>query len=263
MSQAAGITYAEAGSGGFPALCLHGIGGNTENFRALVDGLSGERRIIAWNMPGFGGSLPLAETTFESLSAALARFMDELAIERAHIVGHSIGGMIAQDFALRQPERAVSLTLIGTTPSFGGRDETFKDEFLASRLKPLDEGKTMAELARAFVPEIVGPIASREAIASAVRSMEQVPADSYRAIIGCLVTFNRRDEQEQLTMPCCLIAGSHDQAAPARTMEKMAAKLRQAEYHLIEGAGHMIQMEAPDACNRIIRQFLEKAEERS
>ena len=256
MAEAAGITYDEAGSGTPPLICLHGIGGNTENFRDMLNGLSDGHRVIAWNMPGFAGSQPLPETTFEALSEALGRFMDAMAIEKAVLIGHSIGGMVAQEFAVRNPQKVAALVLIGTTPSFGGRDDTFKKEFLKARLEPLDDGLTMPELAKSFVPEIVAPNASQAVRDSAVRSMSAVPLETYRAIVTCLTTFNRRDDLEKMTQPACLIAGTHDRNAPARTMEKMASRLPQAEYHLIEDVGHMIQMEAPDRVNAIVRTFL-------
>lgn len=260
MKQAAGITYEEAGTGSVPVICLHGIGGDTESFRPQLDGLSTTRRVIAWNMPGYRGSIALDDPTFEALSIALARFMDALAIDRAHLVGQSIGGMIAQDFALRFADRTASLILIGTTPAFGGRDDSFKDAFLAARLGPLDAGQTMQELAVASAPEIVGPMATPEIIQSVEHSMAGVPVDTYRGILKCLVTFNMRNEQAELRLPACLIAGSHDKNAPAATMEKMAARLPDARYHLIEGAGHMINLEAPTQSNIIIEDFIRTIE---
>jgi len=258
------ITYAEAGAGAgaAPLICLHGIGGDTQSFRPQLDGLGDGLRVIAWNMPGYGGSAPLPETNFAALSAALCQFMDDLGIKRAHIAGQSIGGMVAQDFALRFPERAASLILIGTTPAFGGRDESFKQAFLEARLGPLDAGATMAELAASSAADIVGPIAGPHVIESVARSMASVPEATYRDILACLVTFNRRDDQQDIGQPCCLIAGSHDRNAPARTMEKMAARLPDAEYHCIEGAGHMINLEAPERCNGIIRAFLTAHDDR-
>ncbi|MEM1048213.1 MAG: alpha/beta hydrolase [Pseudomonadota bacterium] len=265
MKRAADIVYDEAGpitGRAEPILCLHGIGGDTGSFGPQLTGLSDTYRVLSWAMPGYGGSAPLAETTFETLSAAAIRLMDALEIGKAHLAGQSIGGMIAQDMALRYPDRVASLILIGTTPSFGGRDDTFKTEFLDARLKPLDAGLTMPELAERFVPEIVGPIADAAAIASATRSMAAVPVETYRTIMRCLVTFNRRDDLGDIARPCCLIAGSHDKNAPPRTMEKMAARLPDAVYHLIDGAGHLINLEAPDACNALIRDFLTSIEER-
>ena len=148
-----------------------------------------------------------------------------------------------------------SLALIATTSAFGGRDESFKDAFVAARLAPLDQGRTLAELAEAFVPEIVGPRASEAAIAAATATMAAVPEATYRAIIACLVTFDRRALLERLAVPVCLISGAHDQNAPAKTMARMADKISGATYHNIEGAGHLVNLEAPDATNAILRKF--------
>jgi len=113
----------------------------------------------------------------------------------------------------------------------------------------------MADMARAAAPAIVGPIADADAIAAVERPMASVSADTWRAVLTCLVTFNRRNDLGAMDMPICLIAGSHDQNAPARTMEKMGQALPDAAYHLIEGAGHMINQEAPSDVNTILRQF--------
>lgn len=199
--RAAGIVYEEAGSGAPALICLHGIGGDAESFRPQLDRLRRRMRVISWNMPGYGGSEPLAETSFAALAGALGAFMDALGLQRAHIAGQSIGGMIAQEFAIRWPQRVASLALIATTSAFGGRDDTFRTEFLKARLAPLDAGRKMADLAPEFVPQIVGPDAPAEAVRSAIRSMAAVPEASYRAVINCLVTFDRRDDITAISCP--------------------------------------------------------------
>lgn len=256
---AAGIEYAEAGEG--PAvICLHGIGGDTESFRPQLEGLTGFR-VIAWNMPGYGASARAPwPPSFESLSAALGRFAEALGLERAHLVGHSIGGMVALEHAVRRPDQVASLTIIGSTPAFGGRDDSFKRAFLEARLKPLEDGMSMAEMAEASAPDLAGPIADAACIASVVASMARVSEETWRGILECLVTFDRREALAGLDLPACLIAGSEDRNAPARTMERMAQKMPRAEFHVIEGAGHMIELESPDQVNAIIAAFLEKVE---
>ena len=85
--------------------------------------------------------------------------------------------------------------------------------------------------------------------------MAAVPEATYRAIIRCLVTFNRRDDIASLDMPVCLIAGEVDTNAPPRTMARMAETMRNAEFHEIQGAGHLVNLEAADATNDILGMF--------
>jgi pimeloyl-ACP methyl ester carboxylesterase len=252
---AAGLEYETRGAGETPVICLHGIGGNTASFAPQLSALSADSGVICVNLPGYGASKPLEQVTFPNLAAQVIALMDALGIKRAHLCGQSIGGMIALEAAILYADRVASLALIATTSAFGGRDDSFKDAFVAARLAPLDTGKTLADLAKSFVPEIVGPIAAPETIAAATASMAELREATYRRIIACLVTFDRRTALESLSLPACLIAGSADQNAPARTMERMAAKIKDAEYHVIEGAGHLVNLEAPDRVNDILSAF--------
>ena len=258
MKKAVGICYDERGMGSRSIVCLHGIGGNTTSFEPQLEALSDDYRIIAWNMPGYGGSDPLADPTFPMLADKLRSFLDALDIEKADLCGQSIGGMVAMETACVYPERIATLALIGTTAAFGGRDDSFKEQFLAARLKPLDTGMTMAELAQTFMSEITGPIASAQAVASATASMAAVPEQTYRAIVRCLVTFNRRNDIADFRVPTCLISGEYDPNAPPKTMARMAEKIPGSEYHEIAGAGHLINLEAPEETNRILRAFYER-----
>ena len=255
MKQAAGIIYTEKGQGRLPIVCLHGIGGNAHSFDPQLEGLSDTHRILAWNMSGYGGSEPIADPTFPKLAAKLRDFIDALNIKKVHLCGQSIGGMLAMETACLFPERVQTLVLIATTSAFGGRDDSFKDAFVAARLKPLDEGKTICELAQEFIPEITGPIASARAIESAIASMAKVPEDTYRKIIRCLVTFDRREDIGDFCFPTCLISGEYDQNAPTKTMARMSAKIPGAEFHEIKGAGHLVNLEAGEETNQILRKF--------
>lgn len=251
------ISYAEYGEqhSGTPIICLHGIGGSQDSFLPQLQALSETHRIIAWDMPGYGQSALLDTTNFTTLTQALLGFMDALAIDQAHIIGHSIGGMIAQEMAITAPSRVASLALLATTSSFGGRDDSFKQRFLEARLKPLDEGKTMSTLADEFVPQIVGSKANPQMMQAAADTMRQVPTDTYRAIMQCLIHFDRYADTGLIQQPCCLIAGSEDTNAPAPTMKKMANKLANARFFELEYVGHLLNIEAPQRCNQILHSF--------
>lgn len=253
--KAAGLAYDVRGSQGLPIVCLHGIGGDATSFAPQIDDLGHDHKVISVSLPGYAGSDTFESPTFETLSNTIIAFLDALELKNAHLCGHSIGGMIAIETACRAPGRVASLALIGTTSAFGGKDDSFKDSFVAARLKPLDEGLTLADLAPRFVPEITAADAPKEAVDAATRTMAAVPEGTYRDIIRCLVTFNRHDDLKEVKAPACMIAGENDQNAPSRTMARMADGMANAEFHEIKGTGHLINLEAPEETNRILRAF--------
>ena len=240
-----------------PLVCLHGIGGDARSFMPQLRGLAGRRRILSWDMPGYGGSTPLDDMNFESLCDRLCAALDALGIGTAVIAGQSIGGMIAQEMAIRHPGRVAGLVLIATVQAFGGRDDSFKDSFLAARLAPLDRGVTMQALAEEAIPSVLGAAADQTVRREAIAAMADIPEQAYRQVLQTLVTFNRREDQNRISCPCCLIAGGEDDNSPARVMAKMAERLADATFHIVESSGHLVNSEAGDECNAIIDRFLD------
>ena len=181
----AGIEYQEQGAGD-AIIFLHGIGGSAQSFTRQLSQLHEYRR-IAWNMPGYGASgVDFWPPTFESLSSSLAAFLHSLSLTRVHLVGQSIGGMLALEHALRRTDQVATLTLIAATPSFGGKDETFKKEFLKARLAPLDAGKTMGEIAVKAAPFLVGQKTAESCIAEIASIMSKVDEKTWRGILETL-----------------------------------------------------------------------------
>jgi len=249
------IDFDENGQGE-PIIFLHGIGGGAASFQVQLENLN-HYHCIAWNMPGYGSSKKNNwPPTFESLSIALSDFISSLGLQKVHLVGQSIGGMLAIDHALRHRHQVASLVLIATTSKFGGRDETFKEQFLKARLAPLEAGQSMQQLAKNAAPMLVGPAAEDKVISEIEAILAAVSESTWRGILECLITFDKKAELPAIDLPCCLIAGSHDKNAPAKTMQKMSEAIAGCEFHLIDGAGHMVNQEAADLTNNIINTFL-------
>jgi len=255
------IDFLESGDSSRPVLLLmHGIGGDSESFRPQLDALSDSWRVVAWNMPGYGTS-PLPEKMcFGVLGDAVNTLLDQLGVTDAHILGHSIGGMVAQQFVAQHPERVRSLILSGTSPAFGKNDGEFQKKFIAARLGSLDEGKTMMELADGIVDSLLGDESDPTGVDIARACMRRVPADTYRAAMRCLVTFDRRDNLANIKAPTLLIAGEKDGNAPAAMMQKMSGYIEGAQYNCIDAAGHLANLEQPEEFNRIVRKFLTQVE---
>jgi pimeloyl-ACP methyl ester carboxylesterase len=231
---------------------LHGIGG--ASWGPVLPLLSGWR-VLDWPLPGYAGSPPLPETTFPALAQALKDALEAAGFARPAILGHSIGGMVAQEFALAFPERVGRLALYATTPAFGGRDPAFAEAFLAARLGPL-EGRSMEQAAPAMLAGMFAADADPEALALAVAAQAAVPEDAYRATLRCLTTFDRRADLPRIAAPTRLIAGERDQAAPVKTMQRMAEAIPEARLAVIPDAGHIAHLERPEAFRAALAEAL-------
>jgi len=172
--------------------------------------------------------------------------------------------MIAQELFHRHSDyfkdgKIQSLILVATTAAFGGRDDSFKQAFLEARLKPLDDGLTMQQVAEAAIPAIVGRNTDPQITAAAIKSMTALPEEVYRQVLDCLVTYNRRQEWQSIDCPVCLVAGAEDTNSPAATMKKMAGKLPQAAYHELDATGHLVNLEQGKEFNQLTRDFITHA----
>jgi len=248
--------YAAAGSAARTVLFLHGIGGNRDSFADELPRLAPSWRALAWDMPGYGTSPAITPLTFEALAQAAIAVLDAERAETAVLVGHSLGGMIAQETAARFPRRVSGLALFATSAAFGGKDDKFKNEFLAQRLAPLDAGKTMPEIAEELTKGLFGPNPPEAARRRAIASMGAIPTAAYRAALECIVSFNRTDDLARIACPTLVLAAEHDRLAPPKTMERMAQRIPGAAYRCIAGAGHLANFEQPAAFAAILDDFL-------
>ncbi len=239
---------------------LHGIGGNAENFADQLAHFRFRYRAVSWDMPGYGRSILDEEMTFPMLARALLALCDDLGIERPILVGHSMGGMVAQEFATHYPERVKALVLAGTSPAFGKPGGAWQQEFLDARLAPLDQGKSLKDFAGPLLDSMLGDFKTPEAVAKARASMDVLASDTYRAALHCIVTFNQLRNLQNIAVPTLCLAAEKDTNAPPSVVEKMAAKIDRSDYHCMSGVGHLMNIERPDLFNAAIDNFLSKHE---
>jgi 3-oxoadipate enol-lactonase len=243
--------------GGPTVLMLHGIGGGHLVFAPQVETLaSAGYRAVAWDMPGYGRSAPIEPYTFKGLAQSCITLIESLSCGDITLLGHSMGGMVAQEVMARRPELVSRLVLCGTSPSFGKSDGQWQREFIAQRTAPLDAGKSMAELAAVLVPQMVGPDALPEGVRLATLCMSQVPASTYRRALEALVTFDRRANLAQVQAPTLVVAGEHDRNAPPAVMKKMAQAIPHSTYQEMRGVGHLQNLEAPEDFDGLLLNFL-------
>lgn len=235
---------------------LHGIGGSHAVWeRQLPYFAARGYDVLAWDQPGYGGRPPVEPYDLGEVTAALE---DEFDGAPAILVGHSMGGFIAQEAYARFPGHVKALALCFTSASFGGAGTDFARQFIAARIGPLDAGSTMAEIAARVIPPMRGSRSQPEGVALARRVMSVVPPETYRKAVHLLTTFDRRAQLPDIRVPTLVLAGEEDRVAPAEVMERMARKIPGAEYVVLEGCGHLGPMDQPDAFNEALGAFLER-----
>jgi 3-oxoadipate enol-lactonase len=251
------FAYELSGSpGATPLIFLHGIGGAARAWRHQLSTFGNRFQAIAWDMPGYGGSAPLASVSICALAEALQQFLQQIEAVKPILVGHSIGGMILQQWLVKNPEAARAVVLAQTSPAFGRPDGDWQKSFIATRLGPLDRGETMPSLAPSLVKELVGDDPDATGMELARDCMANVPETSYRAMMLALVGFDQREALKNISVPTLLLSGSKDNNAPAPMMAKTAGYIPSSRYVELAGVGHLANLERPGAFNEALTGFL-------
>lgn len=248
--------YEVRGEAGPVMLFLHGMGGDSSNFALQLTHFSDRFRAVAWDAPGFGRSRPWDDLSFAAMADAAAAVLDTLAAEKAIVIGQSMGGMVALELAARHPDRLRALVLSATSPAFGDPNGPWQKQFVQDSLAPIENGSRLTDHAEALIRDVVGPDADPAGVQLAIDSMARTPHDSYRTVLDNLTRFDRRDVLPRIAVPTLVIAGAEDAKSPAAMLERMAAKIPKAQFVCLPGAGHLANLERPDAYNAAIDQFL-------
>ena len=208
----------------------------------------------AWDQPGYGQAAIVEPYEWRTLAEALKDLVGD---EKPVLVGHSMGGLVAQEFYARYPESVAALALCFTSAAFAAGTD-FAKAFVDARIGPLDAGKTMSEIAKDVMPAQRGRVSDAQGLARAESIMALVPPATYRKAIHLVTTFDRREDLQKVAVPSLLVAGSDDVTAPPQMMERMAQKIPGAEFVVLRGCGHLGPMDQPDAFNKVLEGFLKR-----
>ncbi|HLI13967.1 MAG TPA: alpha/beta fold hydrolase [Alphaproteobacteria bacterium] len=258
------LAYDEAGAG--PALVfLHGIGGNRTNWHDQLPAFADRFHAVAWDARGYGDSDDYdGPLDFADFSADLLRLLDHLGAARAHLCGLSMGGRIAQDFHDRHPDRVATLVLCDT---FAGFEASFTPEkraaFVEMRTRSLIEGGAPRDMAPAVARLLMGPQSPAHVYRRLVDSMSALHTESYIKTVMATTMYDKTAALSRIAVPTLLVYGGDDRLTPVKIGRDMAAKIPGARLVVIEGSGHLVNIEQPDIFNATVRDFLLAHRERA
>ncbi|MBM3774953.1 MAG: acetoin dehydrogenase dihydrolipoyllysine-residue acetyltransferase subunit [Acidobacteria bacterium] len=250
------LRYLKRGDGGQPAVLLHGFGGDLNSWLFNHEALASGRAVYALDLPGHGGSSKLSgQHDIPELAGALAAFLDATGIGRTHLVGHSLGGAVALQFAAAHPERTASLVLVASAGLGEEIDGGYVEGFIsASRRKEIQPLLDRLFTDPALVSKrLVDDVLKYKRIDGVGASLRLIADHFWPAGKQAQVL---RGVLEQLPLPRLVIWGSEDRIIPAAHAQGLAAGVAA---HILPGSGHMVHMEAAGEVNRLIENFWKAA----
>ena len=241
------LHYETAGSG-FPLILLHGIGSNSRSWSRQIEDLSTRFTVIAWDAPGYGRSSDPPATIRPSMrfyAACLRGLLDSMSLQGVFLLGHSTGGVIAQEFYRLYPDYVRALILSDTR-------YVASQDGLERRLQSI-RSLTPEQLAAERAPKLLSRDASPDLVQEVISIMSQVRPAGYEFAAIALAESDTRDVVRNLRVPTLLIWGAEDEITPV--WEELPAG---AEVRIIPDAGHLCYIEQPARFNEVVREFLSR-----
>jgi pimeloyl-ACP methyl ester carboxylesterase len=238
-----------------PTILLHGIGSGSGSWlHQLQDDSLG--RVLAWDAPGYADSSPLKmnEPAAADYAQVLWAWLDALNIQQVHLVGHSLGCIMAAAAARLQPQRVKKLTLLAPAQGYGTAPEAVRTKKRDERLEAMAQ-LGLQQMAEQRAPRLLSPAASAEQIALATHMMSRLNEGGYTQATSMLSTADIRADlqafQAQSAAPIQVACGDQDVITPPDACRAMADVLR-IPYTVLPGAGHLCALEAPQSISTLL-----------
>jgi len=248
------IGFVEAGGGhATPIVFLHGVGSDKSVWHPQLDHFSRERRAIAFDYPGYGDSDPAPEgTTRDDFASAIVSAMHELGVDRAHICGLSLGGVVAIAMHHAAPERCASLILADTFAVHPEGRAIYERSLAGSRdLRAMAEARADVLLAQPADPSLRSEV---------VETMSRIDPAAYCIGAEAVWLADQRERVQAIKVPTLVLVGDQDLVTPPALSNELADLLPEARLQVIGGAGHLGNVEKPDEFNRFVDAFVNETD---
>lgn len=244
------IGYEEAGGGdNIPIVFLHGVGSDKSVWRPQLDYFGKTRRAVAFDYPGYGDSDPAPEgTTRDDYASAIISGMHELGIDRAHLCGLSLGGVIAIALYHANPTRCASLILADTF-AVHPDGQAIYDRGVAG-------SNDLRGMAEARIDMLLGQPADPAVRSEVVETMARIDPAAYCIGLEAVWLADQRDRAAKIRIPTLVLCGTEDKIAPPALAHELVDLIPNAKLHLIAGSGHISNLERADEFNRVVEEFV-------
>lgn len=229
---------------GTPLVLTHGLGDSLHFWDAVAPALAAHHALLRWDVRGFGDSdKPAGPYSAAGLADDLRHLLDALAIDRVHLGGISMGGVIAQRFALDHPDRVRSLILCSTSSEIGPRG-TANWQRLADAVEQRGFGSGARDASRAFAPGFAARCP--EVVAAAGEQTVRNDPRAYAAAARAMSDYQWTAELARVRVPVLILQGLADQLTPPGGSVKMQRALPAARLLMFEDTGHNLPLEQPE-----------------
>jgi pimeloyl-ACP methyl ester carboxylesterase len=251
-------SYMEAGKPDAPAiLLLHGVGANAMHWRFQLAGLSDAFRVVAWNAPGYilSDAFKTEWPTCQDYADAVVDFLAAVKLDKVNVVGNSFGSRVAQCFAIHYPDRVTRVAMTGTGIGPKGMTDEDKAKIIATR-----EGQ-IAKGGYAFGARVNALVARNASEQTLNLVRDTVRATSPRGFmhgvkLGLADGYDPATAAAKITAPVLMISGNEDRVNPMdRNAAVLAKAMPSAKHEIMDGVGHLPEVEAPEKVNAMLRAF--------